>query len=79
MNTSHIYYLHRLKWLQLQKKKIADKQRKIADKFSSAAQKIAIKSTKAEKVANDECRQDQNEKYKIDDVSDNMPDSSVIW
>ena len=62
-----------------EKKKIADKQRKIADKFSSAAQKIAIKSTKAEKVADAECKQDQNEKYKIDDVSDNMPDSSVIW
>ena len=60
-----------------EKKKIADKQRKIADKFSSAAQKIAIKSTKAEKVAVSECKQD--EKYKIDDVTDNMPDSAVIW
>ncbi len=64
---------------EAEKKKIADKQRKIADKFSSAAQKIAIKSTKAEKVADAECKSDQNTKYKIDDVSDTMPDSSVIW
>lgn len=64
---------------EAEKKKIADKQRKIADKFSSAAQKIAIKSTRAEKVADAECKNDQNTKYKIDDVSDNMPDSSVIW
>ena len=60
-----------------EKKKIADKQRKIADNFSSAAQKIAIKSTKAEKTADQECR--ENENYKIDDVTDSMPDSAEIW
>lgn len=62
-----------------EKKKIADKQRKIADKFYNTAQKISIKSTKADKLADAECKDDQNTKYKIDDVSDNMPDSSVIW
>ena len=60
-----------------EKKKIADKQRKIADSFSSAAQKIAIKSTKAEKTAGEECK--ENEKYQIDDVTDSMPDSAEIW
>lgn len=62
-----------------EKKKIADKQRKIADKFYNTAQKISIKSIKADKLADAECKDDQNTKYKIDDVSDNMPDSSVIW
>lgn len=60
-----------------EKKKIADKQRAIADKFYTASQKIAIKSTKADKTAEAECKED--EKYKIGDVADHMPDSSDIW
>lgn len=60
-----------------EKKKIIEKQRKIAEKFNKASDKIAIKSTKAEKEASAECS--QNEKNKIDDVVDNLPDSSIIW
>lgn len=60
-----------------ERKKIAEKQRKIAEKFNKASQKIAIKSTKAEKVADSECS--QNEKNKIGDVIDSAPDSSIIW
>lgn len=60
-----------------EKKKIIEKQRKIAEKFNKASDKIAIKSTKAEKEASAECS--QNEKNKIDDVVDSLPDSSIIW
>lgn len=60
-----------------EKKKIAEKQKKIAAKFLKLSQVIAIKSTKAEKTAGEECK--ENEKYKIGDVTDSMPDSSDIW
>lgn len=60
-----------------EKKKIISKQKKIAEKFNKLSEKISIKYTKAEKVADNECS--QNEKNKIDDVADNMPDSSIIW
>lgn len=58
-----------------EKKKIIEKQKKIANKFNKASDKIKIKSTKAEKVANSECK--ENEKYKTEDMESN--DSTDIW
>lgn len=60
-----------------EKKKIIEKQKKIANKFNKAADKIKIKSTRAEKVAESECS--DNEKHKLEDVSDENPDSSILW
>lgn len=62
---------------EAEKKKIIEKQKKIADRFNKASEKIKIKSTKAEKVATEECK--ENEKYKITDVTEDKPDSSDIW
>lgn len=58
-----------------EKKKIVEKQKKIANKFNKASDKIKIKSTKAEKVSDAECK--ENEKYKSSDMNDD--ETTDIW
>ena len=62
-----------------QKKKIIAKQHKIADRFKKWANKLIIKSTKAEKDAEKMIKDDQNNKKKIGDIVDDMPDSASIF
>lgn len=62
-----------------QKKKIIAKQHKIADRFKKWANKLIIKSTKAEKDAEKMIKEEQNNKKKISDIVDDMPDSASIF
>ena len=62
-----------------QKKKIIAKQHKIADRFKKWANKLIIKSTKAEKDAEKMIKEEQNNKKKIGDIVDDMPDSASIF
>ena len=62
-----------------QKKKIIAKQHKIADRFKKWANKLMIKSTKAEKDAEKMIKDEQNNKKKIGDIVDEMPDSASIF
>ena len=62
-----------------QKKKIIAKQHKIADRFKKWANKLMIKSTKAEKDAEKMIKDEQNNKKKIGDIVDDMPDSASIF
>ena len=62
-----------------QKKKIIAKQHKIADRFNKWANKLIIKSTKAEKDAEKMIKEEQNNKKKISDIVDDMPDSASIF
>lgn len=59
-----------------QKKKIYEKQTKIATRFRKASNFFMVKYKKSEKVADKESK--DNEKYKIDDVEDTKPDSSIF-
>lgn len=62
-----------------EKKKIAKKQNDIADKFKKWSDKLTIKSTKANKEAEAMVKKDKEEKYDLDDVMDEMPDSGSIF
>ena len=57
------------------KKKIRNKQLKIADRLKKMSDVLAVKMTKAAKIAEAEVKQDKSEKVKIDDVVDTLPDS----
>lgn len=61
-----------------QKEKIRNKQLKIADRLKSIANVLAIKSAKAEKDAEKQIAEDNDKKYKIDEVEDELPDSSIF-
>lgn len=58
------------------KKKIVAKQLKIADHFKSISNKLAIKSKKAESDAAKDIKNEEDKKYKADEVYDTLPDSS---
>ena len=58
-----------------QKKNITTKQIKIADKFRKFSNAIAISAKESEIKASKEIS-NQNKKYKVSDVMDEMPDSA---
>lgn len=60
------------------KKKIRDRQMKIADRLKSMSNILAIKASKAEKDTEKEIADVNNKKYKIDDIMDTIPDSSIF-
>lgn len=57
------------------KEKIKNKQLKIADRLKKMSDILAVKMTKAAKIAENETKQDKSTKVKIDDVVDTLPDS----
>lgn len=57
------------------KKKIKNKQLKIADRLKKMSDVLAVKMTKASKIAETEVKADTHEKVKINDVVSTMPDS----
>ena len=62
-----------------QKKKIIKKQMAVADMFKKWSDALMIKSNKSEKEAQAMIKKDGETKYKIDDVTDSMPDSANIF
>lgn len=62
-----------------QKKKIIKRQIAIANTFKKWSDALMIKSTKAEKEAESMVKKDNETKYKIDDVTSDMPDSATIF
>lgn len=61
-----------------EREKIYKKQIKIAQKLKSLAQFFEVKCNKANTQAKDEMKDDE-EKYKVDDVSSNYPDSGDLF
>lgn len=61
------------------KKKIISKQNKIADRFKTIANKLAIKSKKAESDAEKMIKDETSKKYKVDELMDEMPDSAALF
>lgn len=59
-----------------QKKQIANNQRKIADKFKKISNTLKVELKTGEKKATDETSKLDKQKYKHDEVLDNIPDSS---
>lgn len=64
---------------EAQKKKIAAKQNKIADTFKRWSDKLRVTSTKAMKDANTMVEKDNEKKYDVDEVEDDLPDSGSIF
>lgn len=62
-----------------QKKKIIKRQMAIASMFKKWSDALMIKANKAEKEAQTMIKKDNETKYKIDDVTDSMPDSASIF
>lgn len=58
------------------KKQIADKQRKIADSFKKISNTLKVSLKTGEKKAIDETKKLDKQKFKHDEVLDNIPDSS---
>ena len=50
---------------------------KTADKFRNASRFIAIKTAEAENKAVKEIKKEDNKKYKVGDVVDELPDSAA--
>lgn len=68
---------NRLDLTKEERKKIAAKQMKTADKFRNASRFIAIKTAEAENKAVKEIKKEDNKKYKVGDVVDELPDSAA--
>ena len=68
---------NRLDLTKEERKKIATKQMKTADKFRNASRFIAIKTSEAENKAVKEIKKEDNKKYKVNDVVDELPDSAA--
>lgn len=68
---------NRLDLTKEERKKIAAKQMKTADKFRNASRFIAIKTSEAENKAVKEIKKEDNKKYKVNDVVDELPDSAA--
>ena len=62
-----------------QKKKIIKRQMAISSMFKKLSDALMIKANKAEKEAQTMIKKDNETKYKIDDVTDSMPDSASIF
>ena len=54
-------------------------QMKIADRFKRWADKLAVKTTKANKDSEADIQSDALERRKIDDVVDELPDSGTLF
>lgn len=62
------------------KKKIIEKQLKIADHFEDIANKIAIKTAKADRDAQKQINEESSKKYTADDIFEYAPDSAgQLW
>jgi len=57
--------------------KVARKQKELANKFRRFADKLSIQNKNASKEALYDVKDDEKEKYKIDDVTDSLPDSAA--
>lgn len=68
---------NRLDLTKEERKKIAAKQMKTADKFRKASRFIAIETAEAENKAVKEIKKEDNKKYKVNDVVDELPDSAA--
>ena len=58
-----------------QRKSISSKQLKISDRFRKWANAIAVKTNESEKAATKQMK-NENKKYKVDEVMDELPDSA---
>lgn len=57
--------------------KIASKQRKLVDGFRTIADFLEVDAKTASNKSDNELKQDKKEKYKIDDVTESLPDSAA--
>ena len=57
--------------------KTANEQRKYVDRFRKISDFLAVDAKEASNKTDDNVRQDEKEKYKVDDVTESLPDSAA--
>lgn len=67
---------NRLDLTKEERKSISSKQMKTADKFRNISNKITIKMSESSKNAVKNIKEEDNKKYKVNDIMDELPDSA---